>query len=390
MIDEKEFGRLADKLQFYYDLPGLAVSVGRVGGAAESGSAAAERGPQNPEAAPFVLRRFCGMERPGKALAAESRFHMASVSKLFTAAAVIKLRDAGKLNLSAPLVQYLPEVKTADPRFSQATVLDLLTHTSGLPDVQDYHWDKPETDEGALLRYALSDEVQNAHLLWAPAGLQFAAPISAAANSTASASGTSAPLSATGAAPRFAYSNIAYELLGLLVARLSGLTYEDAIRQYFFAPLGMDTATMFTPEQDADHLCAPFTKDENNHFTVIPHFPYTRCHAPSSTLTGTVMDAEKWAAAHLTAQVFPQKTIDELWTPHAKVPGTSEKICLGWFRRRTAGVGLVGYEGGDDGFRSSFWLVPEKGLWIILLCNLSGAPLKGLSNEILRWVLPQL
>ena len=344
MIDAKGFETLTKKLQFYYDLPGLAVSVGRPGD--------------------FVLRSFCGMEKPGKDLTEGSRFHMASVSKLFTAAAVMKLCREGKVDLSAPLVQYLPQVKTADPRFAQATVLDLLAHTSGLPDVQDYHWDKPETDEDALQRDALSDEVQKAHLLHDPAG--------------------------SGAAPRFAYSNIAYELLGLLVSRLSGLTYEEAIRQYFFAPLGMDTATMFTPEQDADFLCAPFDKDENNHFRVIPHFPYTRCHAPSSTLTGTLLDAEKWAAAHLTAQVFPQETIDRLWTPYAKVPGTSEKICLGWFRRRTAGVGLVGYEGGDDGFRSSFWLVPEKGLWIILLCNLSGAPLKGLSNEILRWALPQL
>ena len=80
----------------------------------------------------------------GRPITTASIFHMASVSKPFTATAVMPLVEAGKMDLDAPLTKYLPYFRLDDDRYETVTVRQVLTHTSGIPDVQDY-----ETDRGA-------------------------------------------------------------------------------------------------------------------------------------------------------------------------------------------------------------------------------------------------
>ena len=78
-------------------------------------------------------------------LSPENVFHLASVSKPFTATAVMQLVEQGTLALDDKLVEHLPYFKLADSRYQELTILQLLNHTSGLPDVIDYEWDKPVT-----------------------------------------------------------------------------------------------------------------------------------------------------------------------------------------------------------------------------------------------------
>jgi CubicO group peptidase (beta-lactamase class C family) len=75
-----------------------------------------------------------------------------------------------------------------------------------------------------------------------------------------------------------------------------------------------------------------------------------------------------------------------VWESFCTVPNNGEKICLSWFSREQNGFRLYGHEGADVGFRSSFWICPELDLFVILCCNLSGAPLKTIGKSIFQLI----
>ena len=303
-------------------------------------------------------------------------FHCASVSKLFTSTAIMKLVEAGVLNLDDSLSVLLPDLHIVDKRSSEIKLLQMLTHTSGLGDCADYHWDTPRCDEEALADYVYSDEVCKQPMVWE---------------------------SGTG----FRYSNVAYEILGYIVSIYSDhlaensktgrLCYEDFIRRYCLEPAGMVHSTMKTFERKDGTLpmAAPHERGDDKSIRPVRHYPYTRQHAPSSTLTSNISDLLKWGRAHLdhtkasgSSPIFADPSIyDEIWTPYAKVPNNGEGIGLGWFIRKQQVAPdrefvLYGHEGSDDGFRSSFWICPELDLVTVVLSNISGAPVKKINKKL--------
>ena len=88
-----------------------------------------------------VYRRGFGPRKVGAAdpVTPQTIFHMASVTKPFVSTAILQLVDAGSIELTAPLLRYLPDFRMADPRLTRVTIEQVLAHTSGLPDVEDYH-----------------------------------------------------------------------------------------------------------------------------------------------------------------------------------------------------------------------------------------------------------
>ncbi len=322
-----------EKALYYYDLPGLAVYAG-----VEDKDYYSVLGWKDaPNRIPLEKQHI---------------FHMASVTKLFVGTSVLKLWDDGLLDLDERLTAYLPRFCMADQRYRQITLRQLLSHTSGMPDVKDYHWESPETDENALLRYVLSPEVSEAHLLWEPCE------------------------------GRFAYSNMGYEILGAVIAAVSGCSFEDYVAANLFSPLRMTHSDLLTFRRNMEEVCTPHEKDRENRFVPVKHFPYNRAHAPSSTLTSNLEDMSLWAKAVLNEKILKPSTLAEAWKEHSTVPNNGEKICLSWFRREQKGHLLYGHEGNDDGFRSSFWICPELKLSILVCSNLSGAPVKRINREL--------
>ena len=331
-----------------YDLPGLAAGV-RVG--EMSGSGRDE----------FVYRSAAGYKDyiDKKPLHPDHIFHMASVTKLFVGTSILQLWERGLLEPDEYLTEYLPWFRMKDERYRDITIRQLLSHTSGMPDVKDYRWDAPETDEGALERYVRSPEVKDAHLLWAPTD------------------------------GRFSYSNIGYEILGVVIAAVSRMPFENYVRKNIFIPLDMKNSTLLTYERGIyreagpeENLCTPHEKDQENHIVRSKHFPYNRAHGPSSTLTTNILDLEKWGKAHLQHLLLKRETYDAAWKKQALVPNNGEIIGLSWFCREQNGFMLYGHEGTDDGFRASFWICPQLDLCISVCSNISGAPVKKISKQI--------
>lgn len=279
-------------------------------------------------------------------------FHMASMAKLFTGTGIMQLWEKGSLDLDAPITRYLNCFQMGDPDAKKITTRQLLTHTSGMPDVSDYHWDKPQTGVDALREYIESSEIKQARLLWPPNE------------------------------KKFSYSNIGYDILGLIIAEISGQTFETYMEESLFNPLGMTDSSFFTPDRDMENICTPHEKNAAKETVPLAHYPYNRIHAPSSTLTSNIYDTSKWAAAHLNKSVLRTETYPMVWEAFATVPNNGEQICLSWFSREQNGFRLYGHEGADVGFRSSFWICPELDLFVILCSNLSSAPLKTISKSI--------
>jgi CubicO group peptidase (beta-lactamase class C family) len=270
-------------------------------------------------------------------------FHMASVTKPFVATAVMQLVEEGRVALDAPVVAYVPYFTLRAGRAGELTVRQLLSHTSGMPDVEDYGWDRPEYDDGALERYVRS--LSNEALLGEP-----------------------------GAA--YAYSNMAYEVLGDLVAKVSGQSFEARAHERILTPLGMTDSTLLVREADPALLSRGHVIDAHGELQVSAIFPYTRAHAPSSTLYSNVLDMARWARALLRggeldgARVLEQATLEAMWQPLAVVDAErQQRVGLAWRIGAFRGRRTLSHSGGDTGFQSHLVLVPEAGVAAVAMCN---------------------
>lgn len=338
-----KYEKFIDSMMEIYDLPGLAIGILQAGKRYKT-----VRGFRN-----YITKDPLGTD---------DIFHCASISKLFTSMGIMKLVEDGKLNLDSKLVDLLPYLSIADRRCVNATVFQMLTHTSGIGDVSDYCWHSPKLDEYALKGYALSDKVSNTPLLWEPGE------------------------------GGFRYSNIAYELLGLIISELSAMTYEDYMKKNFLEPAGMASSEFLTFERtggslelediDKTNMAMPHTKASDRSIILERYYPYNREHGPSSTLTSNTEDLMNWAQANLQQQFLKAETYDRIMREYAVVPNNGEGMGLGWFIRKQEGFTLVGHEGTDDGFRASLWLCPELELATVVLSNISVAPVKKINKKL--------
>lgn len=336
---------------FYNDLAGIAIGV-TVG----SDSPLQWRGLNYKKAEGY--KNFTTKEP----LQADDIFHVASVTKLFVGTSILILWERGLLALDSPVVNYIPWLLIDDKRYKDITIRHLLTHTAGLADVCDYGWDKPQFDKSALKRYVQSDEVVMSKLFWNPLE------------------------------NKFKYSNIGYEILGTVIAEISGLSFEEFVSENILEPLQMNNTTLLTFERASGSLkledlekvnmAMPHTKDQANHIILEKQYPYNRAHGPSSTITTNLNDLEKWARANIEKRILKEESYEQVWLPQALVPNNGEHIGLSWFIREQNGYTLYGHEGNDDGFRASFWICPELDLHIAVESNISKAPVKGISKHI--------
>jgi CubicO group peptidase (beta-lactamase class C family) len=283
-------------------------------------------------------------------------FHMASISKPFVATAIMRLAEAGKLELDARVTRYLPYFRIAGAGADGITLRQLLSHTAGMPDADDYGWHRPEHDEGALERYvrSLADEA----LIALPGrGCE--------------------------------YSNMAFEVLGDVIAKVSGQSFEAHLKTQVLAPLGMHNSSFFPHEVPPALATVP-------HLGLPPAvlagaYPYHRAHAPSSTLHSSVLEMSRWALAHLAQgtldgqRLLSPRSHAELWQRQADTgePGWEEAAALGWFLGTYRGRRVVSHDGGDPGFETNLVLLPDDGMALVVLSNCNTAPISAITNAAL-------
>lgn len=291
-----------------------------------------------------------------------SMFRIASMTKSFTAIAILKLRDEKKLRLDDPVSLYIPEVKdlklSADQ--SEMTIRDLLTHSAGFP--TDDPWADRKMEEG---------EEKFLELL--KGGLFFACP-----------SGTT-----------FEYSNLGFAMLGYIVKQLTGLFCSDFINQTICEPIGMKEATWdFTTVLDSQ-LSRGYSWVEGS-WKEEPLLRDGVFGAMGGFIT-SVESFSKYMAIYQSAwpprddpeigpikrsslremqqpwrfrELFAEFTFDE---GRNMAVTTGYGYGLSWFCDADNRV-FVGHSGGLPGFGCNWLILPEYGLGVVLLANLTYAP----------------
>ena len=270
-----------------------------------------------------------------------SLFHMASITKTFVATSIMQLVEAGRINLDTPVVQYLPYFRIADDRYQTITVRQMVTHTSGMPDVGDNEWDKPQYDDGALERYVRS--LSNQKLIFAP--------------------GTD-----------FRYSNMAFEVLGDLIAKVSGESFDDYVQHHILTPLKMRDSTLLIKKTDPRLMTWGHERDKDGHVFPSKVYPYNRMHSPSSNLHSNVEDMARWALANLNhgeldgRRILNEQTYDIMWKPAHKL-SDSDGVGISWFPGEYRGQATVSHGGGDTGYATFLVLLPEKKIAVVFMAN---------------------
>lgn len=250
-------------------------------------------------------------------------FHVASVSKLFTALAVMELMNEKKFSLDTPVTDILSNLNYSDDQVNQVSVKQILNHTSGLPDIYNYDWKSNHREVSSLRNYFKKKKLK-----------------------TRTTPGTT-----------YAYSNLAYDLLGLVVEELSGQSFEDYVKQNLLAPVGMT-------QSDFRYFLIPETLRTKPHtmsrtsgkISERPVYPYNREHGPSSTLNASAKELSLWMSHFLEAldtnELYQRMLVNST--------EASEYIGLGFHLIKLNGLKAVGHFGGDRGFRSALFMIPEK------------------------------
>jgi CubicO group peptidase (beta-lactamase class C family) len=290
-------------------------------------------------AAGFGVRN---VTNPADRITTQSLFHMASITKPFVATSLMQLVENGKVDLDVPIVTYLPYFRMADDRYKNITVRQAVTHTSGIPDVADYEWDKPQYDDGALERYVRS--LGALRLEFAPG-------------------------------ERFKYSNMAFEILGDLVAKVSGETFDDYAQRHILMPLGMKESTLLLKQ--ANPALLAWGHELNAGRTPVPSkvYPYNRTHTPSSNLHSNALDMARWAIANMNrgeldgARILKASSYDVMWKPAAESSGEASPAGISWFLGQYRGQKLIEHGGGDTGFRTHLAMLPDKRIAVVWMTN---------------------
>ncbi len=284
----------------------------------------------------------------GAPVTLDSIFCVASVSKCFVATAVVQLAERGKINLDAPLVHYLPYFQMDDERYPHITIRQILSHTSGMPDMDESEYDElvahPEVDEQAAERYVRG--LRNRKLVANPG-------------------------------ERFSYSNIAYNVLGDMMAKVSGQSFEAAMKEHILIPSGMSNSTFLLAEVPPDLLAVPHLRTPG--MSVRPIYPYHRADAPASFLHSTILDMCHWGVTCLNQGSYQGRSIlspsgyKEMWTPVADWgqprPSIYEDMGLGWTLGHFGGVKTVSHGGMGFGWADFLVILPEKRQAAVILSN---------------------
>lgn len=283
--------------------------------------------------------------RSQRAIDKRTNFRLASVTKQFTAMAVMLLVHDGKLHYDDRLSDLLPHF----PRYGRTiTVRELLNHTSGLADYEDL---MPPVDPHRPLEEVQIHDTDVLALLEQQQGTKFQPGSS------------------------WAYSNSGYVLLGLLVARVSGSPFADCLRDRIFAPLGMtNTIAYLRGRNDVPNRAFGYSR-EGKTWMETDQGP-TSATLGDGGVYSSIEDLAKWDRALRQNTLLNAREMQPALTP-AKVPagavrepdGSAAAYGFGWFLNPYHGEARMWHYGESIGFRTAIQRFPAANLTIVVLAN---------------------
>lgn len=271
----------------------------------------------------------------------DTLFRVGSTTKTFTAAALVRLAEEGKVNLEAPIQRY---VAGLPPWLGRITAHQLLSHTGGLKDEPADFGPHDESQLATAIRSWKED-----YLLLEPGRA-------------------------------FSYSNPGFALAGLLLQEIEGKPYREAIGERLLKPLGMSRSTFLPTVAMTYPLAQGHEPGRDGALSVVRPYSDDASKWPNGFLFTSAAELARFATALLNegmlegVQVLSRSVIRSLETSHTEVlsplPDMGRaRYGYGFFLHEEAGLDVVEHSGAMPGFISTFKLVPEERIAVILLVN---------------------
>ncbi|HVF19719.1 MAG TPA: serine hydrolase domain-containing protein [Mycobacteriales bacterium] len=287
-------------------------------------------------------------------------FQFGSTGKTYTATAIMRLAEQGKVDLDAPVRDYVPELRLKDESVAEkVTVLQLLNHTAGWQG--DLIKDTGNGDD-ALARYVdlLADIDQIS------------------------------PLGAT-----VSYNNASLSLAGRLIEHVTGTTFEQAIGDLLLTPLGLTSTWFFPGDIISRRFAVGHKRAEDGAITIARPWAMPRSAAAAGGMSANARDQIAWATFHLgdgTAadgtRVLSEESVKRMQQGTADMRGSAlgDEVGIAWLLAEVGGVKTVGHGGTTNGQYSDFTLVPERGFGAICMSN-CGPNGSQLNHGLVKWAM---
>lgn len=273
----------------------------------------------------------------GKEMTDRSIFEIGAISKQFTAVAILKLVELGALSLDDDVRACIPELDTHGERI---TIEEILTHTSGLPNLRD----RPDFDELLMRDHTpreLLELTWNEPLLFAPG---------------------------TG----FYYSDTGYNLLGLIIERVTGIPYGEYVELELLQPLGMRYTFYAEPSRRPYRTAKGYTVEAGQ---VVPAraisltVPYA-----AGALASSAEDLLRWDQALRAGEVVSPDLLEAAWSPRVLPDGTPAGYGFGWKLCHLDRQRTIEHGGILPGFTAAALRLPDDDLNVIVLLNTDAGP----------------
>ena len=260
-------------------------------------------------------------------------FRLGSITKQFTAAAVLLLAEQGKLGLQDPIDKFLPGYPMQG---HVITIEHLLTHTSGIQSYTDIPGWMTSKIQADLTVQELIDGFKKEPMQFAPG-------------------------------EQWRYNNSGYVLLGAIIEKASGQTYATFLDERIFKPLGMASAHYGSNEPIIPRRVAGYTGPASTPRNA-QYLSMTQPYAAGS-LSASVDDLARWDAALYTDALLTKQSREQMWTPYRLKTGKPTTYGYGWGVGKLRGHSAVEHGGGIPGFSTYALRLPDDRLYAAVLCN---------------------
>lgn len=259
-------------------------------------------------------------------------FRIGSITKQFTACAILKLAEEGKLSLEDDLTKYVIDYPTHGHAI---TIEHLLTHTSGIKSYTDLEkWDA-EAHKRDFTPEEMVDYFKNEPMDFAPG-------------------------------EEFRYNNSAYFLLGYIIEKVSGKTYAEYINDAFFQPLGMTNSSYGSLSRIVKNRAAGYQKGENYENAAV--LSMTQPYAAGSLLSN-VDDLSKWYHAVNSGKVINKASMQKAHTNYQLNDGKPAPYGYGWFLGNIQGSPMYQHGGGIHGYLTASLFLPKEEVFVAVFSN---------------------
>jgi CubicO group peptidase (beta-lactamase class C family) len=286
-----------------------------------------------------LLHKAYGLSNIEFGLSAQEdmKFRIASITKQFTAVAILMLMEQGKLKLGDDIKVYVPEYSQAQQK--KITINQLLTHTAGIPGYDNLNgYTHHGTDRDSI--QTIIDVFKDEPLDFEP--------------------GTN-----------FRYSNSGYVLLGKIIENISEVSYGEFIQQKVLTPLGMQNTSLYDFYKVVPNLSKGYEVEEGGDRAIVHAKAVKPGGVADGEIISTVDDLAKWYRAIHANQLISAQSKDIAFTSHVLPNGNNTHYGLGWNVATIGQYKTAEHGGNNHGTEGYAMMVPDQDLIIIVLSNLN-------------------